>query len=894
MAVTNPLPEYPAHWEADVVLVDGGTTHLRPIQPSDADALQSFHVAQSERSRYFRFFTAKDRLTDEDLDRFTKVDHRDRVALIATRGDEIIGVGRYDRINDNCAEVAFNIADSHHGRGIGSVILEHLAAAAREQDIGRFVAEVLPGNTQMLHVFTNAGYEVAEEYEDGVISVAFDIDPTQKSVEVMESREHRAESQSITKLVQAQSVVVVGASRNPSSIGRRILHDLITCGYEGAIHAVNPEALEIEGVFSHGRMSDVPGPVDLAVIVVPSDQVEGVIRDCAVVGVHGVVVVTSGYAETGPQGVKKQRELVRLTRSLGIRLIGPSSFGLLNADPKLRLNASLAPYLPKPGGLGLFTQSAALAVAMLAAADRREIGVSSFLSAGNRADVSGNDLMQYWDEDDSTSVVGMYLESIGNPRKFSRIARRLSGHKPVIVIKSGFVGTADVPGHTVRAASTSTRTLDEMFRQAGVVPARTISELLDIAQVFVHQPLPTGRRVGVVSNSASLSALIAENADGLGLAIARPVVSLPPQSDAETFREALSEVFADDNVDCVVTAFVPPLVTHDAEVARALVETAAAAKKTTVACFLGMVGVTEVLEGEVAENTHFRVPSYQSPEDAVYALAKVADYAQWQHSAHGQQPAVSSGVNLEAAEERIETILAKTLNDESVTLTNEQCCALLREVGIEVWPSIRVEDFASAKVAAEKLGWPVAVKASDEHLRHRTDLGGVRLDVRTSQDLEATIGQLRQRLKTFPGARSDAHLEIQHMAPTGVASVIRADEDPLLGPVISFGLGGDAVELLGDISYRVPPMTERDVQELISSVRAAPRLFGHRGSPKMDVAALADVVTRLSQLTQEFPQIRRVELNPVVVAPKGAYVLGATVKLARAGRFDDLRRVMPQ
>ena len=885
--------QYPAHWEADVALRDGTTAHLRPITPQDATALQRFHSLQSPQSVYFRFFVQMAELSPRELEYFTHVDYVNRVAIIVIRREEIIGVGRFDRLDDGrTAEVAFNVSDAHHGQGIGSVLLDHLAAAARERQITRFVADVLPGNSAMISVFAEAGYDVQKRYDDGVIAVSFNIDPTDRSVAVMADREHRAEARSLQGLLGARSVMVVGAGRDDSSMGHRVLRNIVTSGFTGVIHAVNPQAFEVQGVMSYARVEEVPGPVDLAVIAVPAAIVPDIVDRCGAQGVRAVVIISAGFAETGPAGLTRQREVVRTAREYGMRLVGPNSFGLLTTADDQRLNASLAPYLPVRGGLGLFCQSGAMAVSLLASVDRRGIGISSFLSAGNRADVSGNDMMQFLDEDDATSVVALYLESIGNPRKFSRIARRLSRRKPVIVVKSGLAGYVVPPGHAVRATRSPRETLHEMFRQAGVIRADNIHQLLDFSQVLMHQPLPAGNRMAVVSNSDSLSAVITDAAAAWGLSVARPAISLHAQASAAEFAAALKDVFDDPRVDVVVASFVPPVGVLDTEVARNLAQAAARAGKTTVASFLGMRGVAEVLTATDEAGVTRTVPAYISPEDAVLSLAAAVRYSQWRATDDGQwvEPA---GIDANRGRE----IVAKHLHGrgpgERVELTDAQASELLAAYGIEVWPARRVSTADEAVAAANELGWPVALKTMDEHLRHRTDLGGVRLDISSEGELIEDFEAMRDRISQLRSGGQDPDFEVQGMAPGGVACVLRGAEDPLFGPVVSFGLAGDAVELLGDVAHRVPPLTTSDVHDLVRSVRASPRLFGYRGLPPMDVSALEDIIARISHLSDDIPEVRMLEINPVLAAERGANVLQARITLARSERFDNLRRSLP-
>ena len=860
---------YPAHWEADVVLRDGGVAHVRPIRPQDAPAVHAFHDAQSAESIYLRFFAPLPHLSAKDVARFTQVDHLNRVGLVATLGDDIVGIARYDRTEGTSAEVAFNISDAHQGRGLGSVLLEHLTVAARERGITRFVAEVLPQNRKMMTVFTEAGYEVAHGFEDGVISLAFDISLTENSARVRESREHRAESRSMRGLLNPRSVVVVGASRDPDSIGHRLLENIRDGGFTGAVHAVNHDAFEVQGVTSHARVTDVPGPIDLAVVAVPADAVDDVVRDCARAGVRGLVVVSAGFAETGEQGRRSQDELVRLARANGMRVVGPNSFGVVNNDPLVRLNASLAPNLPPAGRFGLFSQSGALGIAVLDSAARRSLGVSTFVSAGNRADVSGNDVMQYWLDDTSTDAVGLYLESIGNPRKFSRIARRLARTRPVIVVKSGVSSFSVPPGHAVRASRLPREALDEMLRQSGVIRVENVHQLFDVAQLVLHQPLPQGPRVAIVTNSDALGVLAADACTSWGLEVAHGPVALPSTATAQEFRESLSLAFADQDVDSVVVGFIPPLVTLDIDVATAVAEVAGASEKACVATFLGMRGVTDALSSGART-----VPAYPTPEDSVRALVSATRYSQWRQRDRGNR--VAPGPIYRDAAHAV-VAAAAPLGPDGVWLSNPQSAQLLAAYGIELWPSFPVRTADEAAAAAVRVGYPVVLKATAEGLRHRADLGAVRLDIGREDQLRQAFAEMHDRLRTL-GADAFA---VQAMAPAGLACVVRSTEDPLFGPVVEFGVGGPPTELLGDVARRFPPLREGDVADLVRSVRAAPLLFGHRGAAPVDVDD-----GRL--------QVADLELNPVVVSTRGLAVLDAGIRLAEPpGRTDTDQRRLP-
>lgn len=916
---TTPAEAYPADWEADVVLRDGGTAHLRPIAPTDAEALQAFHLGQSERSTYLRFFAALQRLSERDLARFTTVDHRDRVALIVVQdvpatpgapgagtGEQIIGVARYDRLGPDEAEVAFNIADAHHGRGLGSVLLEHLAAAARERGVRRFTAEVLPQNGRMIAVFREAGFDVSQTVDDGVVTVSFDIDPTDRSLAVMADREHRAEARSVQGLLGARSVLLIGHPDAPPGSALDLLtrrgFESVTSGGFSVVHVLGagPDRVGDHAAVRYwARLEDVPGPVDLAVVALPAQDVVAVVRRLGPLGVRGVVVLSSGFAETGEVGLALQRELVRTAHAGGMRLVGPASYGFFDASADPPINASLAEELPPPGGLGLFCQSAPMAVPILASVANRGLGVSSFFSAGHRADVSGNDLMQFWQEDPATQVVGMVLESIGNPRKFSRIARRLAVVKPVVVVTAGQSGHVVPPGHAVRATRSPRRTLEEMFRQSGVIRAQNSHRMLDIAQLFAHQPLPSGRRVGIVASASSMAALVAEAAASAGLDHEGRVVMVSEDTDDASLHAAIQTLYGDGSCDVVVLVHVPTVGAASPRLVREVARAAAGSGVATVACVLGLHGLTAALTAAVpvdpvdptgTDRGTWTVPAYAAPEAAVAALGAVVRYASWRAADRGQ-PVRPLGTDAPRARALTAKHLRGRAADGPVELDPVAAEELMACYGVDVWTGCTVTTQDEAVAAAEELGWPVALKSASPLLRHRADLGGVRLDIADSDDLRVAVAHLHERARQV-GAAGEP-LEVQRMSPAGVACVVRSVEDPLFGPVVSFGLAGDAVDLLNDVAYGMPPLTDVDVADLVRSTRAALRLFGYRGLPPADVAALEDLIARVSVMAADLPELRSLELHPVVVAESGAAVLSARIQLEETMRADGSRRSLP-
>ncbi len=673
------LPARAARWEADVALRDGGSAHLRPITPADADALQRFHVGQSRRSTYLRFFADLPRLSAVDLQRFTTVDHRERVALVVEVGGVIIGVGRYERLGVGLAEVAFNVADAHQGRGVGSVLLAHLAAAADDSDITTFRAHLLEQNQQMLDVFAAAGYAVTSLSEDGIVTLEVDLRDTRASLAATRGREVSAEAASLRALLAPRSIAVVGADRAGQGVGSAILRHLLDAGFAGDVSVVHPDARRVGGLLAAATLADVPTTPDLVVLAVPADAVPHVVAQCTGLGVRALLLVSGGFAEVDEDGARAQREIVATARAGGMRVLGPSSFGVLNTDPALRLNASLSPRSPGPGPVGLFSQSGALGVAVLDAARRRRLGVSTFLSAGNRADVSTNDALQYWATDPATSVVGMYLESLGNPRKFSRLARALSPDKPVVVVKPPTSPWAVPAGQDAAASSAPPEAFAAMLRQAGVIRVDTLHQLFDVAALLAHQPLPAGPRLAVVGNSEALAVLARQAALGWGLEVAG-VATVAAEAGAEEMTAVIGGALDDDGVDLVLACFVPPLANADVPVERVVASAADARSKPVAACLLGAPGVVGGGEGSLPGVR--ALPAYPTPEDAVAALAAAVGHARWR-ARPAAAPAAPAGTDRRRARRLVDDLLASAPGGRRVLGASERG-ALLACYGIDV------------------------------------------------------------------------------------------------------------------------------------------------------------------------------------------------------------------
>ncbi|HEY3724570.1 MAG TPA: GNAT family N-acetyltransferase [Acidimicrobiia bacterium] len=883
--------QYPAVWESDVVLTDGGTVHLRPIRPTDDDGLLGLFSRLSSESIYLRFFSPVTAPTRAQLDHFTHVDYEHRMALVAELGDEIVAVARYDRVPDaEQAEVAFTVQDDQQGRGLATILLEHLAAVARTHGIRRFTAETLPDNRRMLGVFRDAGYQVVREFADGVVRVTFPIEPTDASQAMQDEREQISEARSVRRLLAPRSIAVIGAGRRPGTIGHEVFRNLLTGDFTGPVYPVNPHATSVGSTRAYPTILDVPDEVDLAVITVPAASVAEVVGDAAHKGVHGLIVISAGFAERGSAGV--EQELVEQARLHGMRLVGPNGMGVVNTDPDVSMNATFAPFRPVRGQIGFASQSGALGIELLGQAASLGLGVSSFVSMGNKADVSSNDLLQYWDHDPETTVILLYLESFGNPRKFARLARRIGRSKPILAVKSGRsrAGTRAAASHTAALASSDVAT-DALFRQAGVVRVDTLAELLDAAQVLVHQPLPPGRRVAIVSNGGGPGILATDACEGAGLEV--PVLSAATQAElasfvspdastanpvdliasatAATYERAIRTVLADPDVDAVLVIFVPPLVTDSDDVARAIVGAAATAgPKPIVACFLTQANAPEILQSRASDRR--AIPCFTFPEAAAVALSRAAAHAEWRRSPEGTHPDLS-GIDRARAHHLVADALEAT---EDLWLAPEVATDLCQAFGIPVAPLRHADSADAAARAAATVGFPVALKAGAGAIVHKTDVGGVALGLGD----EAAVRQAYESMTTALGPQLGG-VVVQPMVEPGIETIVGVTDDPSFGPLVLFGMGGVGAELVRDTALSLVPLTDVDAADLVRSLRSSPLLFGYRGAPPADVAALEDLLLRVGMLADELPQVRELDCNPVVVRPDGVIAIDVKIHLVR-------------
>ncbi|HZP96244.1 MAG TPA: GNAT family N-acetyltransferase [Candidatus Limnocylindria bacterium] len=883
---------YPKHREAHVVLRDGTLVLIRPVLPDDEQAIARLFASLSSDSRRNRFFSVATDL-GEEAHRAADVDQRTRYALVAVANDgRVVAHAAYFADGTGRAEVAWVVADDQRGRGLGTLLLAHLAERAEELGLGPFVAYVLPENRDMVEVLRESGMPMRTVRAHGQLVFEFPTSLSPAARDRFDRREQVATAASIGALLAPRSIAVIGASRSRGTIGGEVFHNLLATGFAGPVYPVNARAAVVQSVPAYPTIAAVPGPVDLAVIVVPAADVLGAARACADKGVRGLVVISAGFGETGEDGLARQRELVELCRASGMRLVGPNCMGVLNTAPDVRMNATFAPTFPPAGRVGFLSQSGALGLAIIDQCAERGIGLSTFVSVGNKADLSGNDLLQYWETDPATDVVLLYLESFGNPRKFARIARRIGRTKPILAVKSGrsVAGVRATSSHTGAVVASSDLTVDALFAQTGVVRTETLAELLDAAALFATQPLPAGRRVAVVTNAGGPAILCADALEAKGLEVpalpealrATLRALLPPEASVanpvnmiasasgEQYAAVVRALAASDAVDAIIAIFIPPLVTRLGEVARALADASAALPRRIP---LLAVLMSEDRAGAVMAAAG--IPVFPYPEDAARALAHAADHAAWRALPEEAPPEYADVRRRDAAD-----VIAAALEAGRGWLEPEEVALLLRAYGLPLACFLTARTPAEAGDAAATLGGSVALKALASGLVHKTEAGAVRVGLRGRAAVEAAAREMRDAVER--GGHKVERFLVQAMAAPGTEMLVGMVHDRTFGPVIACGAGGTLVELLKDVNVRVSPLSARDAREMIRSLKTFPLLDGYRGQPKARVGDLENVVLRLSALVEACPEIAELDLNPVIVGPNGATIVDARIRVAAA------------
>ena len=881
---------YPAHREADVVLHDGSTVHLRPVRRDDAAGLREFLAGLDVESRAFRFFSGA-----VDLDRaataFADVDYRQRYGLVAVRaGRGIVGHGLYVGGPEGLAEVAFAVGEELQGRGLGTILLAHLAEVAAANGFAAFVAEVLPQNHRMIEMFRESGLPTRTSAQPGVLRVEMPTSFSAAARERFEDRDRLAARAAVASVLEPRSVALVGASRRPGSVGAEVLRNLVEAGFEGPIHPVNPAAETLHGLPAHPRLEAVPGEVELVVIAVPAAAVAAVAREAAAKGARALVVLSAGFSETGEEGTARERELLAICRENGMRLVGPNCLGVLETEPGSRLDATFIPHPPPPGNVGFVSQSGALGLALAEFAEERRLGVSSFASVGNRADVTGNDFLEYWEEDGRTAVALLYIESFSDPRRFARVSRRVGRRLPIVAVKSGrsAAGARAASSHTGALLGASDRTVDALFSQAGVVRTETLEELLDAAALFSSQPLPAGRRVAIVTNAGGPAIMCADACEAAGLEVPETPpdvrarlasfaaaeaglgnpVDLIASAGAEEYRRAIAELARWEGIDALIAIFIRPLATSSEEVAEAIRAVVAELPRE-----LPVLAVFVTTGERAALATAAGVPAYRQPEDAARALGRAAGYAEWR-----RRPAPPSAEPEGVDRDGAAATIAEALEAGREWLAAGECERLLGSYGIATPRARLVPDPRAAGAAAAELGGRVALKAHGAGILHKTELGAVAVGLAGAEEVERAAGEMEARLAAG-GLRAECFL-VQEMVEGGTELLVGVATDPVFGPVVACGAGGTAVELLGDVALRVCPLTAADAAEMIRSLATFPLLTGFRGAEPADLAALEDLVLRVGSLADTHHEIVELDLNPVLATPSGAIAADARIRIA--------------
>jgi acetyl coenzyme A synthetase (ADP forming)-like protein len=869
----------------DVILRDGSTMRLRAPVSDDAAAIVAFFAGLSVHSRFLRFHglaAAGERFART----LVEPDWEEKGSFVGVMGEadeeRIVALGNYVRLRDrHTAEAAFAVADDYQRNGVGTRLLEQLAARAAEHGIDAFVAEVLPENATMLGVFENIGFRATRALEGGVYEVRFPLASTEGYRERVDERDHVAVTASLLPFFQPSTVAVVGASARRGTIGGELFRNVLAGGFTGAAYPVNLKGEPVAGVRAYSSIEEIPDHVDLCVVCLPGEHVLAAAEEALRKGTKALCVISAGFAEIGAEGRARQEQLLAMIRAHGARLVGPNCLGI--ASTAVGLNATFAPRAFPTGRIGFSSQSGALGLALLERAEGRGLGISAFVSIGNKADVSSNDLLEWWEDDDATDLVLMYVESFGNPRKFARIARRLAREKHVLAMKSGRsrAGSKAAGSHTAALAGSDTA-VDAVFRQAGVIRADTLSELLDIAALLSSQPVPQGRRVAVLTNAGGLGILCADACEAAGLDLAplseesraTLAASLPIEASvanpvdmlgsatAESFEAALPVILADPGIDSVIVLFVPTVSVEPGGVAAAISRATADADqagKPVLAAILAATGTPATLRSAA------NIPSFAYPEAAAKALGRAAEHGEWLRRSAGTVPHLDNVDTTAAAQ-----IVAETLAHADETwLDPPTMRRLLAAYGIPLVGERLATTPAEAVAAADELGYPAVVKTAEAGA-HKTETGGVALDLIDA----AEVREAAERI--------GCPVIVQPMISGGVELLAGVAQDPVFGPLVAFGPGGVLAELIGDAHFRLTPLTDVDADELVTSGKAGRLIGGFRGKPPADAAGLADVLHRLSQLADDLPELAELDLNPVIGLPDRAVVVDARIRLARS------------
>lgn len=892
MATGAPPPTaFPADG-VDVALRDGGVVHIREVTPEDVGPLTALLHALDPDERRLRFFTAGVNL--ERMARYAAdVAGRDGAGLVAEGDGVLLGHAEFIRVDAETAEVAFETAPAAQGRGLATVLLAHLAQMATHWGITTFTASVLPENHHMIDVFRASGFAVTVQTHPGELVLEFPCEMTPEARGRFEERERRAAVEAMRGLLAPTSVAVVGASCRAGSVGAAVWGNLVDSGFTGALHPVNRHGGELDGYPVARSVLELDPVPELGVVVVPADAVLDVVDQCAQAGIRRLLIVSAGFAEGDARGAARQDELMHRCRSAGIRVVGPNALGLINTDPQIALNASVTPVPPAPGGIGVLSQSAGMGLALMERARTTGLGLSTFVSVGNKADISGNDVLQYWEDDPRTEVALLYLQSFGNPRKFARIARRMGRTKPILAVKGG----RTPPRVDAEASSTgallagSDITVDTLCRQVGVIRAGSLDEVLDVARLMTDTYLPAGPRVAIVTNSRGPALVCADACADSGLevppledgtrerllrhvadgaAVENPV-DLFASAGPREIRHAIAVLADSDEVDAVLAIVSPSLAATAVDAAEAIAAGAAdaGAEVPIIAAFPATAAPPDELRAGPA-----RIASFTFPESGARALGRAARYAQWRARPVEPPATVHADADIAAA------VIARALGAGGGWLEPADAERLCAAYGLPLAPGDVVDTPEDATRAAERIGFPVALKAVAGAPPTQADLSLLALGLDSAAGVMAAAARIQARA----AAEGDDHtrLLVQRMVPAGVRMLVGVVGDPQFGPLLVCGAGGVEAELVRDVSVRLTPVSRADVHGMVRELRTFPRLDGYRGAPKADVAALEDVLVRVGAMADAHPEIAEMDCNPVIVSPTGAAIVDVRIRVAPA------------
>jgi acetyl coenzyme A synthetase (ADP forming)-like protein len=873
-----------------VLLRDGSAATMSVATSEDAQGLDAFFRKLSLESGLHRYLSRE--IPDSGLAESlcAASNPEQQWTLLVKRhlegADRIVAVGSYESRGNEAAEISVGVDDRLLGMGLGTLLLERLAAVAIQNGFRRFQGIAEKENHRMIEVFRRSGFPVRERMEAGMVEIDFDVTHPESNILLSEMRDRLSAAASIRPFFRPNAVAIAGASRDVSSIGYRILDELLRAGFKGPVYAVNPNAPEVHSINTFASIRDLPDQVDLAIIAVPRDAVLGVVDDCAARGVRALVVITAGFSEAGAEGRELQDQLLRKVRGYGMRMIGPNCMGLLNADPEIRLNASFSPVFPASGNLAMSSQSGALGLAVLALAAERQLGFSTFISVGNKADVSGNDLLQYWETDRHTGVILLYLESFGNPRRFARIARRVGRSKPIVAMKAGrsSSGRRAAGSHTAALAANDVA-VDALFRQTGVIRAETIDGLFDIASALGSQPLPQSRRVAIVTNAGGPGILCADACEAGGLSISElseavqkklraflPAaasvtnpVDMVASAGPDSYRQTIGTVLASPDVDSLIVIYIPvdrgdtkPF----ADAIRTGIEEGRAAGgegKPVLACLM-----TRAMRQEPLKTRDEVIPVYSFPEAPAMALSRCAAYAEWKAEPPGTVPGFVD-TDVKAARYIVREALKQRGNG---WLNPDEIRAVLKAYGIPQ-PSGAIARTADDAVRiAVRVGFPVAVKLVSSTILHKSDVGGIRLNVTSEEEVRQAFDVMQTASMKATSLPAEGVL-VQRMTTGGIELISGITNDPLFGPLLAFGLGGVNVGILNDVQFRVTPLTDVDARQMIQGIRGFRLLKGYRGHAPADIDAIEEVILRLSRMAEEIPEIAEMDLNPLIALAPG-------------------------